>query len=172
MKTNKLTDLERRIDVYQCHPNDTVADKDGVRYSVYNTMSDFSGKFFIDVPGDFRRCITLSGAKTLEEAKEELKEMLNEIDCEKFHVFFEGSYGKGATMTITTEDGNTISGLMYGNDECFNVNEFYQVLVSGGKVYECYYQIPNDDDDGDLSNIDYEHPYRVDDCTGKYEDAI
>lgn len=169
MKINKLTEDGRRIDVYQCHPNDTVADKDGVRYSVYNTMSDFSGKFYMDIPGDFRGCVTLSEAKTLEEARKELEEDLRSMDEEYFNEYFKDECGPGTAMSVTTEDGKTISGIMYGNDECFYGDEFYQVLVSGGKVYACYYALT---DDNDLGNIDYTHPYRVDDCTSDVEDAM
>ncbi len=172
MKTNKLLQDGKRVGVYQCHQNDEIVNAAGERYSVYNTMPDFSGKYYLEIPSMGYEYVIPSDAKTLEEAKEELQEIISDTDGEVFNDFFKERYGKGITMTVTAADEKTISGLMYGDDECFNVNEFYQVLVSDGKVYECYYQLPNDDDDGDLSNIDYEHPYRVDDCTSKYEDAI
>jgi len=103
--------------------------------------------------------------------KERPTEAGKEMIMDKYNDLFKEIYGYGTTMTVTTEDGSTISGIMFGNDECFDVNEFYQILVAGGKVYKCYYQLP-EDDDGDLSNIDYEHPYRVDDCTRDYEDVV
>ena len=84
--------------------------------------------------------------------------------------YFEKIYGKGTEITVTTGNGSTVSGVMFGNDECFNVNEFYQILVAAGKVYKCYYQLP--DDDGDLSNIDYEHAYRIEECTSEYEHLL
>lgn len=84
--------------------------------------------------------------------------------------FFEEIYGTGSAMTITTKEGNAISGLMYGNDECFNLSGFYQFFVSDGKIYECYYHVSNDDDD--LGNIDYKHPYKVVDSTRRFEDVL
>ena len=63
----------------------------------------------------------------------------------------------------------TLSGTMYGNDECFDNDGFYQILVvDDRKFFHCYYQIPNDCDD--LGNIDYKHPYVIKDCTSQYEE--
>lgn len=93
----------------------------------------------------------------------------------KYNNYFEEIYGKGTEMTVTTETGETISGMMYGNDECFVLNEFFQILVSGEKVYRCFYcldQFRQSDDYWDLGNIDYEHSYRVEECTSEYEDEV
>lgn len=87
----------------------------------------------------------------------EIKEMRD------FNEIFKEICGDGTVMTVTTEDRKTISGIMYGNDE------FYQVLVSGGKVYACYYQLQDGDN---MGTIDYTHPYRVDDCTSDVDDLM
>lgn len=90
----------------------------------------------------------------------------------KYHNYFKLIYGDGAEMSVTTEHGITISGIMYGNDECFAVNDFYQVLVSNNEVFYCFYLLDGLDENMDLSNIDYEHPYRVVNITDQYEGIL
>ncbi len=79
--------------------------------------------------------------------------------------YFEGKEGTAYTVTCK---GKTLTGMMYGNDECFDGNEFYQMLVADGRVYWCYYEIPDGCDD--FSDIDYTMPYRIEDCTDRYID--
>ena len=160
------------VDVYRCHPTDDVKCPDGTYLPIYNTMSDFTGAFYLPAVGTNDIVFEIK-ATTIEEAREELEERLRSIDGEYFNEYFKEIYGDGAVMTVTTEDGNTISGLMYGNDECFNVNDFYQILVADGKVYRCFYnldQLDDNDNPNDLGNIDYDHPCKVEECTNEYED--
>ena len=70
--------------------------------------------------------------------------------------------------TVVVERDFTISGLMYGNDECFDLDGFYQYVVTpDDKVYACYYDAEGFDDLGD---IDYEHAECICDVTGEVED--
>lgn len=53
-----------------------------------------------------------------------------------------------------------LKGTMYGNDSCFDTNEFYQYfLTDNGELYKAYYEIPDGCDD--FSEIDYSKPYRM-----------
>ena len=61
-----------------------------------------------------------------------------------------------------------LSGIMYGNDECFENGYFYQLLVvDDKKIYKCFYIIPNDCDD--LCAINYNRPFIIKDCTSQYD---
>lgn len=87
-----------------------------------------------------------------------------------FEPHLESKYGKGSAYTVIC--GNKeISGLMFGNDECFEYddryiepNRFYQILVTDNRVYHCYY----DTSDTELDCIDYEHPEEIIDRTANY----
>ena len=81
MKINKLTTDRRNIDVYKCHPNDEIVNADGERFAVYNTMPDFSGKYYLEIPSVGYEYVVASNAKTLEEAKAEILE--NVKACEE-----------------------------------------------------------------------------------------
>ena len=87
----------------------------------------------------------------------------------KYDNYFKETYGAGVEMTVTTECGIVLHGVMYGNDECFDLNDFYQVLVSDGKIYYCFYLFDGLDENMDLSNIDYGHPWKIEEVTNKYE---
>ena len=73
-------------------------------------------------------------------------------------------YGESSTETTITCNGKTYTGHMYGNDECFDGNEFYQYFLTDSALLRMYYNIP----EGcyDLGAIDYDAPYdvRVDDA--------
>lgn len=74
-------------------------------------------------------------------------------------------YGDGADYAVTC-DGTKYTGKMYGDSECFDVNEFFQYIVTpDGKLLEAYYKVPKDQD---LEEIDYDHPYRVDTVDAEY----
>ena len=49
-----------------------------------------------------------------------------------------------------------------GNDEMFDLNEFYQIGIdpSNGKEYKFFFDAP----DGDLDDIDYTEAYRMEIC--------
>ena len=74
---------------------------------------------------------------------------------EKIANWLEKEYGDGGAVKL--EDGRT--GIMYGNDECYEVYEFYQYIIIGDMLYRAYYDV---DDVEDLDRIDYTKPYRID----------
>ena len=82
-----------------------------------------------------------------------------------FNDYFSNLYDDGTEYTV-----NGIKGTMYGNDECFDMDDFYQILVVGDRVYKCFYSIPDGTDD--LSTIDYENADRMVDVTEEYEDLL
>lgn len=57
-------------------------------------------------------------------------------------------YGSPEHMTVTAENGDYIIGDMYGNNECFDCNDFYQYIVTSDGVYKAYY------DDDNVTNVD------------------
>ena len=73
-------------------------------------------------------------------------------------------------MTVTIQDrdflGNIIgekqiTGEVIGDNECFDVNEFYQYVIADGVVYKCYFD--DKDEDGneiDIDCIDCDVAYR------------
>ena len=66
----------------------------------------------------------------------------------------EDSYGDGVEIEI---DGKP--GIMFGDDECWDVNRFYQYFLSNdGKLYKAYYETDNETP---LDCIDYNAPYDV-----------
>lgn len=63
------------------------------------------------------------------------------------------------TSTVTCGE-TTLTGYMYGNDECFDGEGFYQYLLTAdAKLYKAYYDIP--DDESELDSLDYDHPCDV-----------
>lgn len=77
----------------------------------------------------------------------------------KLNDYYKKLYGEGGQCDITF-NGERYIGNMYGNDECFDCNDFYQIVVADGKSYKFYYNADNVKDD-DLSNIDYDKPLDV-----------
>ncbi len=67
-------------------------------------------------------------------------------------------FGASRKTTITC-NGKTYTGHMYGNDECFEGDEFYQYFLTDDALFTMYYNIP--DGCEDLSNINYKTPYDV-----------
>ena len=63
-----------------------------------------------------------------------------------YNEYFAKKYGKGEEIAVQAE-GQEIEGLMYGNDECYEGDRFYQVLVTGDRVYHAYYTITDDVED-------------------------
>jgi hypothetical protein len=68
-------------------------------------------------------------------------------------------YGESSEEITITCNGKTYTGHMYGNDECFDGNEFFQYFLTADSLLKMYYHIP--DGCEDLSNIDYDAPYDV-----------
>ena len=75
-------------------------------------------------------------------------------------------YGASSAEITITHRGKTYTGHMYGNDECFDGNEFYQYFLTADSLLKMYYNIP--DGCEDLSNIDYSAPYDVRDADAQY----
>ena len=80
-------------------------------------------------------------------------------------MWLEKKYGKGAEVTINFED-KQITGTMYGNDECFDTNNFYQFLLTDNALYKAYYEIP--DGCEDLGSLDYNNPIDLRDIDMQY----
>ena len=79
-------------------------------------------------------------------------------------------YGNGNHITINY-DGKTYAGVMFGNDECYQMNEFYQLFLDTAdhKLYQVYYDIPDYDDASQaLDMIDYNHPYDMVLCDNNF----
>ena len=68
-------------------------------------------------------------------------------------------YGASHAEVTITHNGKTYTGHMYGNDECFDGDEFYQFLLTDTALLELYYHIP--DGCTDFGTIDYSAPYKV-----------
>lgn len=66
---------------------------------------------------------------------------------------FKALQAQGRGITVT--DGDiTLSGVMFGNDECFDLDDFYQYLLTeDGNLYKCWYD--TDDCDDDFGSIEY-----------------
>ena len=72
---------------------------------------------------------------------------------------------------------NGIKGTMFGNDGCFELNEFcdyefYQIFVSGDTIYHCYYDLNVLNEGEYVDSLDYNSPSCVADVTSSYADVI
>ena len=68
-------------------------------------------------------------------------------------------YGTSHAKVTITHNGKTYTGHIYGNDECFDGNEFYQYFLTDNALLKFYYHIP--DGCTDFNDIDYGAPYKV-----------
>lgn len=59
---------------------------------------------------------------------------------------------------VTAENGDYIIGDIFGDDECFEGNNFYQYVVTTDGVYKAYYAV---DGDTDIDCIDYLKATRI-----------
>lgn len=77
-------------------------------------------------------------------------------------------------LTRVTVDNKTYDVYIGGNDEMFDVDEFYQLGVTkDGKIYQFFFEIPEDEDGNetqDLGSVDYTKAYRAIDITGHEDD--
>ena len=78
-------------------------------------------------------------------------------------------YGDGNSISISIS-GRVKSGYIFGNDECYRGDLFYQIFLSDdASVYRVYYDIPECDDiDLAFDMIDYSCPYDYDNITDEY----
>ena len=79
--------------------------------------------------------------------------------------WLEKTYGEAEATTIMYE-GKAYTGYMYGNDECFSGNDFYQYFLTDDTLYKAFYSIP--DGETDLGNLDYDNPVALQDADAQY----
>ena len=80
--------------------------------------------------------------------------------------YFSAKYGESQETTITF-DNEDYTGIMFGNDECFDCNDFYQYfLTTDGKLYKFYFEIPEGTED--FGNLDYDNPTNAEDADAQY----
>jgi len=79
--------------------------------------------------------------------------------------WMEEQYGKGTETTINYE-GKQITGIMYGNDECWDMNDFYQYLLTGDALFKAYFEVPEGCED--LGSLDYNNPINLKDADAQY----
>jgi len=89
--------------------------------------------------------------------KTKIKEMIKQLE-------------KAGYTTITvTDEATSITGILYGDNEMYDCNKFYQLLLTEeGKIYKCYYNTELDEDDENfisLDEIDYTQPENVEEIT-------
>jgi hypothetical protein len=62
------------------------------------------------------------------------------------------------TIDTINYDGNTFDGMIFGDDECFDGDEFYQWFhTTDGQLFKVYYDLDGVDLDN-LDSIDYSTP--------------
>ncbi len=70
--------------------------------------------------------------------------------------------------TTVLVDGVNYRIYMVGNDECFDLDEFYQYgITDDNHLLKFYFDLPEGLDD--LGNVDYDHAYRVVDVTKEWK---
>lgn len=79
--------------------------------------------------------------------------------------WLEKTYGETEAITIMYE-GKAYTGYMYGNDECYDGNDFYQYFLTDSTLYKAFYDIP--DGETDLGNLDYDNPVDLQDADAQY----
>lgn len=62
------------------------------------------------------------------------------------------------TLNVKASNGDYIIGAIFGDDECFDGNDFYQYVVTSDGVYKAYY---DDDNVTDVEDIDYSKAARI-----------
>ena len=86
-----------------------------------------------------------------------------------YNEHFKKHYGN-ITNYLTWLKSNKEEILIFGDDECFETNEFYQYGVSlTGRIYRCYYHITDGEGNSiKLDSIDYGKPYRIEEVTDEF----
>jgi len=77
-------------------------------------------------------------------------------------------YGVSSRETTITYNGKTYTGHMYGNDECFAGDEFYQYFLTDTELLTMCFKIPEGCFDLGSAAIDYDAPYKVEDADAQY----
>lgn len=63
--------------------------------------------------------------------------------------------------------------VVFGDDECFDMFEFYQYVFCDGKLYKAYFDI--EDEEGnqiELDCLDYSKAYRIEDITSEVKEYL
>lgn len=83
------------------------------------------------------------------------KDSLEEYNSDKLYNKY---YSPECSVMVEAENGDYIIGDMFGDDECFDGNDFYQYVVTSDGVYKAYYDVDNDTD---IDEIDYSKATRI-----------
>lgn len=60
-----------------------------------------------------------------------------------------------------------------GNNECFELDEYYHYVLSGDKLYKAYFACENENGEMmELDRVDYNHAYRIEDVTDMIDDIF
>ena len=101
--------------------------------------------------------------------EEQLKNYLNkkqeEMKMKELRAWLEERYGTGGEVTINYNN-EKVTGIMYGNDECFEMDDFYQYILTEDALYKAFYEIPEGNED--LGDLDYESPIDLKDADAEY----
>jgi hypothetical protein len=73
--------------------------------------------------------------------------------------WMERRFGARTQKVNITHNGKSYTGHMYGNDECFDGDEFHQYFLTEDALLRIYYDIP--EGCTDFGTIDYGAPYDV-----------
>lgn len=79
--------------------------------------------------------------------------------------WMENQYGKIEQCTITF-NSKEYTGYMYGNDECWDCNNFYQYFLTEDALYKAYFEVPEGCED--LGSLDYDNPIDLKDVDAQY----
>jgi len=75
--------------------------------------------------------------------------------------WMEEKYGVSKAETTITYNGKTYTGYMYGNDECFAGDKFFQYFLTDTELLTMCFKIPEGCTDLGSAAIDYDAPYEV-----------
>lgn len=73
--------------------------------------------------------------------------------------WMETNYHRTTELCTIVFEGQTYIGHMYGSDECFDNNVFYQYFLTDTQLLKMYFTIPEGCDD--YGDIDYDNPIDV-----------
>ena len=79
-------------------------------------------------------------------------------DYSKLKEWMERKFGASPKTTIMY-NGKTYTGHIFGNDDCYDGNEFFQYFLTEDALLKLYYHIP--DGCTDFNAIDYSAPYKI-----------
>ena len=80
-------------------------------------------------------------------------------DYSKLKAWMDHKYGESSAEITITHNGKTYTGHIFGNDDCYDADEFYQYFLTEDALLKLYYHIP--DGCTDYNSINYSAPYDV-----------